>query len=221
MLARRILEFYRQLELRTKLPRGVSFMNPYQDEQAFDICSQFYNRFYNDTNKRTIILGINPGRFGGGITGVPFTDPIKLQERCGIINPFPKKPELSADFIYAMIDVFGGPEKFYSSFLISALSPLGFVKDGKNLNYYDIPQLQQAVEPFMIDCIRKQLDFGIEQRVAFCLGEGTNFKYLQKLNSKFDFFQRIEPLPHPRFVMQYKRKHVKEYVDRYVEALKG
>ncbi len=39
---------------------------------------------------RYLILGINPGRFGGGITGIPFTDPIRLQNICGIENDFQK-----------------------------------------------------------------------------------------------------------------------------------
>jgi hypothetical protein len=220
MLASKILDFYRQLRIVTPLPQGVGYMNPYQDKQAFDVCSEFYNKFYNDTRKRKMILGINPGRFGGGITGVPFTDPVKL-ESLGITNGFAKKSELSADFIYLMIDVFGGPAKFYGHYYISALSPLGFTKDGKNLNYYDIRELQDAVEPFMVDCLNKQLEFGIDRTTAFCLGEGDNFKYLSKLNRKFDFFDSIEPLPHPRFIMQYKRKKINDYVKTYLEKLES
>lgn len=220
MLARKILNFYKSLHIAVPLPKGVDYMNPYQDEKAFEVCSQFYNRYYNDARPRRIVLGINPGRNGGGITGVPFTDPVKLERICGIANPFPKKTELSADFIYLMINAFGGPEKFYGDFFISAPSPLGFVLDGKNLNYYDIRELQDAVEPFMIDCLKKQMELGVETRVAYCLGEGTNFKYLTKLNRRFNFFGDIEPLPHPRFIMQYKRKKLDEYVQLYVDKLK-
>jgi hypothetical protein len=219
MLSRKILAFYKSLSLTVKLPNGVAFMNPYQDKKAFEVCSAFYNKYYSDSGKRKMILGINPGRFGGGITGIPFTDPVKLETWCGITNEFAKKTELSADFIYLMIDACGGPEKFYGNYYISALSPLGFTKDGKNLNYYDIRELQEAVEPFMIDCLNQQLDFNIDNRTAYCLGEGTNYKYLMKLNSRFHFFDSIEPLPHPRFIMQYKRKKLQEYVDLYVEKL--
>ncbi|MFI5224347.1 MAG: DUF4918 domain-containing protein, partial [Nitrospirales bacterium] len=66
-----------------------------------------------------LILGINPGRLGAGLTGIPFTDPLKLQNICGIENTLPKKAELSADFIYTMISAFGGPEAFYKKFYFS------------------------------------------------------------------------------------------------------
>jgi hypothetical protein len=219
MLSRNILDFYRTLTITVPLPEGVSYMNPYQDKNAFAACTAFYNKFYNDQNGRKMILGINPGRFGGGITGVPFTDPVKLED-LGIVNAFAKKNELSADFIYLMIDAHGGPEKFYGKFYISALSPLGFVKDGKNLNYYDVRELQNAIEPFMVDCLNRQLDFGIDRRRGYCLGEGENYKYLSRLNSRFHFFDSIEPLPHPRFIMQYKRRKIQEYVEIYLDKLK-
>jgi hypothetical protein len=220
MMSNQILQFYQSLKLNAKLPKGVGFMNPYQDQKTFEITTRFYRKYYHDTESRKMILGINPGRFGGGITGIPFTDPINLEKFCGIENDFQKKPELSSTFIYQMIEAFGGSKKFYAEFYISALSPLGFVKEDKNLNYYDIPKLQTAVEPFIISCIQKQLSFNINREVAFCLGEGENFKYLLKLNQQHQFFSQIIPLPHPRFILQYKRKLLDEYIGRYLSALK-
>jgi hypothetical protein len=214
-----ILEFYQSLSLKAKLPKGVGFMNPYQDEKTFKVTTLFYRKYYHDTAARKIILGINPGRLGGGITGIPFTDPINLEKFCGIENDFQKKPELSSTFIYQMIGGFGGPEKFYGSYYFSALSPLGFVKEDKNLNYYDIPELQTAVEPFIIACIQKQLSFNINRDHAYCLGEGENYKYLLKLNQQHHFFSEITPLPHPRFILQYKRKKLNEYIDRYLSTI--
>lgn len=216
-----VLTFYQNLELNRRLPAGVSYMNPFLDKTAFDVTTRFYQTFYNDTNTRRIILGINPGRFGGGITGIPFTDPINLELHCGIPNDFQKKPELSSTFIYMMIDAYGGTKKFYKDYFISALSPLGFIKDGKNLNYYDIPKLKTAVEPFVIDCLQKQLSMNVNRVRAYCLGEGQNFKYLNGLNEKYNFFQEIIPLPHPRFIMQYKRRTLQEYIQRYVDTLKS
>jgi len=78
-----------------------------------------------------------------GITGIPFTDPVKL-EVLGIANDFQKKRELSSDFVYQMITAFGGANKFYQTFYISAISPLGFTKDEKNLNYYDVKRLTRT-----------------------------------------------------------------------------
>jgi hypothetical protein len=217
--APQILRFYKSIELKASLPEGVEYMHPYKNKDAFAITSLFYNRFYADSNSRKMILGINPGRFGGGITGIPFTDPINLELHCGIKNNFQKKPELSSTFVYMMIDAFGGAETFYKNYFITALSPLGFTKDGKNLNYYDIRELQSAVEPFVISCIKKQLTFNIDTEKGFCLGEGENYKYLQKLNDRYAFFKEIIPLPHPRFIMQYKRKQLMNYIERYLTIL--
>jgi hypothetical protein len=64
-----------------------------------------------------------------------------------------------------------------------------------------------------------QLKFGIDRKVAFCLGDGKNYKYLSKLNEEQKFFGKIIPLPHPRFIMQYKLKKKEEYIQSYVGKL--
>jgi hypothetical protein len=115
-----------------------------------------------------------------------------------------------------MIAVYGGPEKFYSKFYITAVSPLGFIKDGKNLNYYDVKELQSSIYDFIVDCFEKQLRFGVNKEICYCLGEGENFKFLLKLNLTHKFFKTIIPLPHPRFIMQYKRKSIDEFAKKYV-----
>lgn len=217
--ADQVLDFYKNLQITRPLPDGVVVLNPFHNSDSFFFCSQFYKKYYNDNGERTLILGINPGRHGGGVTGVPFTDPIKLEQYCGITNPFNKKPELSADFIYMMINAYGGTENFYRKFYISAISPLGFTKDGTNLNYYDIRELQYALKDFIVDSLMRQLSFGISRSVCYCLGEGENFKFLSRLNNELKIFEKIIPLAHPRFIMQYRRKKVDEYVNDYVEKL--
>jgi hypothetical protein len=214
-----VRSFYASLDIKAKLPAKVDVLHPYHEPAAKKYCTQFYNKFYNDSNPRTIILGINPGRFGGGVTGIPFTDPVRLEKYCGIENDLNKKTELSSDFIYRMIEAFGGAEKFYATYFMSAVSPLGFTKDGKNLNYYDQKDLEVAVHDFIIQSIRKQLTFGINRETAFCLGEGQNFKFLRKLNAEHAFFKKIIPLPHPRFIMQYRRKQLDEFVALYLRTL--
>ena len=217
-LADQILSFQKNLKLNIKLPKGVQAMNPYQDKIALSLCEKFYKKFYGDEGPRTMILGINPGRHGGGITGIPFTDPVKL-ESLGIKNDFQKKRELSADFIYQMIDGYGGAKEFYQKFYFSAISPLGFTKDEKNLNYYDVKGLPELLDKFIVECMNLQLLWGLNKTICFCLGEGENFKFLNKLNTKYSFFEEIISLPHPRFIMQYRRKKVKEYIDLYLQRL--
>ena len=214
--SKKILSFFKTLHLNVDLPSGIEVMNPFKDKTTFSLCDIFYNKYYNDNNNRHLILGINPGRFGGGITGIPFTDPIRLQNICGIENTFQKKQELSSVFVYEMIHSFGGPELFYNNFYISSISPLGFTKDNKNLNYYDDRNLESSIKDFVIDCLKKQIKFGLNTDIVYCFGEGKNLAYLTKLNNEMKFFEKIVALPHPRFIMQYKLKKKDEYIDRYL-----
>ncbi|MCF8301764.1 MAG: DUF4918 family protein [Bacteroidales bacterium] len=218
-LADRIIAFNEQLQLDVELPERISVMNPFNNDGVKAVCREFYKKYYDDNKKRILLLGINPGRFGAGVTGIPFTDPVRLQEKCGISNGFVKRPELSSDFIYQMIDRFGGPAGFYARYLISAVSPLGFVKNGKNLNYYDDKVVKHAVEPFILWSLRQHLSFGIKTDTVICLGEGENYNYLQKLNKREGLFKEIIPLAHPRFIMQYRRKKLQDYLDTYYKTL--
>jgi hypothetical protein len=216
-----IIRFLTGLTPDFSLPAGIGVMNPYEREAARKVVSAFYSKYYPDDTPRTFLLGINPGRFGAGITGISFTDPIRLEEVCGIPNPFDKRQEISSVFIYEMIKAYGGPEKFYGRFYITAVCPLGFVKEGKNINYYDVRELQEAVTPFIVSTIREQLAFGANRERAFCVGEGKNYKFLLNLNKEHHFFEEILPLPHPRFVMQYRYKKRDEYVRKYIEVLRS
>lgn len=217
--AEAILQFYRELNPRFEAGNDIEIMNPFQNEASWKFAELFYRKFYNDAGKRIFIFGINPGRFGGGITGIPFTDPVRLETACGIPNEFRKLPELSSIFIYEVIEEYGGTEKFYKDFFITALSPLGYTKNGINLNYYDDMQLLLQSQPFILECINKQIASILASNTCFCLGEGTNYKIFSRLNEQYHFFREIIPLPHPRWVMQYRRKRIKEFARHYVEKL--
>lgn len=218
--ADRVLAFYRLLQPPDiPLPTSFSWLFPYEQAETQRVMALFYQKYYADDQPRFFLFGINPGRFGAGITGIPFTDPVRLEQDCDIPNAFPKKQELSAQFIWQVIRAFGGPERFFRQFYITALSPLGFLRNGVNVNYYDDPQLLRAVEPFLVWNIRTQMAFGVRREVAFCIGEGQNFRVFQRLNAGHSFFDRITALPHPRWVMQYRRKSTGDYVKQYVQAL--
>ena len=219
-LAEKINRFNKNLHLSAKLPGGVEVMNPFQEDVVYGLSRQFYNRFFSDNQPRKLLLGINPGRFGAGVTGIPFTDPVKLKENCGIQNDLKKTTEPSAGFIYDMIDAFDGPGSFYSKYLFHAVCPLGFTKKGKNYNYYDDKSLEKAVTPFIIESLRKFTGFEIETDLCFCLGNGKNYSFLQKLNDREKFFREIIPLPHPRWIVQYRRKKYDEFIRLYLDTLK-
>lgn len=219
LVSDQILNFYQSLTPPAQLPKEVVTLNPYQTAKGWDSTVQFYKKYYADQHGRKMLFGINPGRFGGGITGVPFTDPIRLEEICGIANSFQQREELSAKFIYDIISAYGGPETFYSQFYITGMSPLGYVLDGKNFNYYDLPDWKDIFEADMVKWITRQLQFSIDTSVAYSIGQGQNLKFLKQLNDKHGFFEEIVPLPHPRWVMQYRLKRKQEFIDEYLVKL--
>lgn len=214
-----IVKFLQELHIDARLPKGVEVLDPYSNPVTLELTDRFYKKYYHETKPRTLLLGINPGRFGSGLTGISFTDPIKLEKICGIPNDLPKKAELSGDFVYAMIESYGGPEAFYSEHFISSVCPLGFIKDGVNINYYDIPALQKAVTPFIVKSINELIAIGGKTERVFIIGEGDNFKFFNKLNLEHQWFTNVLSLPHPRFIMQYRRKRLKEYVDQWLHTL--
>jgi hypothetical protein len=220
LLSTEILRFYQGLSPDFPMPDGVSVMHPYGEPEVWKAVKQFYQKFYADHHSRVILFGINPGRFGAGVTGVPFTDPIRLEKICGVPNPFEKRFELSSEFIYEVVEAWGGADAFFGRFFVSALSPLGFLREGKNLNYYDDKVLCREATPFILDCVRRQKQMCGGEDVAFCLGEGTNYKFFTRLNAAHGLFRKIIPLPHPRWVMQYRRKSKQSFVQLYVRRLR-
>ncbi|RYZ54003.1 MAG: DUF4918 family protein [Chitinophagaceae bacterium] len=217
--AEQLYQFYTSLQPSQTLPNGVQWLYPQQNEEVLDVLRRFLQKYFNDTGKRQLFLGINPGRFGAGVTGVNFTAAKQLTENCGITHPFRQGSEISAEFIYAMIEAFGGPEAFYRKYFIGSVCPLGFVKGGKNINYYDDKELLQAVEPFIIQSIEAQLRLPVDRHRCLCIGGEKNFRYLSGLNSRFGWFKEIVPLPHPRFIMQYRRKEIAPFIQLYLDAL--
>lgn len=219
-LSEKILQYHFNLSTDIKLPDGVQWLNPYQEPETQRCMRAFYTKYYSDNAARTMILGINPGRFGAGITGVPFTDPIRLEKECGIENTFAKRQELSSVFVYDVVNAYGGGDAFYHQMYISAICPLGFTKDGKNYNYYDEAVLMKCVEPFIINHLKAQLEFGVLSERVYCLGQGKNAQFLIDINSRLHFFKEIIPLPHPRWVMQYRLKRKEEFIQTYLSAFR-
>lgn len=226
--AERVVAFNKNLRFEADLPEGIRVMNPFQENAgALAASAAFYHKYYNDNKPRRLILGINPGRFGAGLTGVPFTDPKRLLECCGIdAYQGPPAHEPSSVFVYEVIRQYGGEAAFYGDWYINSICPLGFTAPGKkgrevNFNYYDRKDLQQAATPFMLNCLRQQLAFPIATDVCFCLGTGKNAAFITALNRQHHFFGRVAPLEHPRYVIQYKSKSMQHYVDKYLALLKA
>jgi hypothetical protein len=217
--AENLYRFYSTLEPPENIPAGIEWLYPQKDLEVMKVVEKFLHKYYNDESPRTLMFGINPGRFGAGVTGVNFTAPRQLFEQCGIAHQFKNQSELSAEFIYEMINRYGGPEKFYIKYFIGSVCPLGFIKNGRNINYYDDKDLLATVEPFIISTISQQVSFHANRKKAFSIGGEKNYKYLSKLNHRFNWFEEIIPLAHPRFIMQYRRKTKDVFIKDYLSKL--
>ena len=219
MLCDEILEFYFKLPKPTDLPDGIEIIYPFEDEETKRVMRLFFKKYYSDTNPRHILFGINPGRNGAGMTGVGFTDPVLMEEVCGIPNTLEKTNELSASFICEVVEAYGGPKKFYGDFLFATVLPFGLLKNGRNYNYYDDAKTVEYFKPFIYESVQKQMTFsGIKPTIA-TIGQGKNLDFLKKLNNELELFDHIEILPHPRWVMQYRRKEKERYIKEYIEVL--
>lgn len=218
--AEHLIHFYTSLKPNPQLPNEVQWLYPQQQPEVVDLMTVFFTKYYNDALPRTLLLGINPGRFGAGVTGVNFTAPKQLNQYCGIQHPS-LQSELSAEFIYEMIEAYGGVQSFYKHHFIGSVCPLGFVQRGKNINYYDDKLLLQAVEPFIINNLKRLLSFNVNKGKCICIGGEKNYRYLSTLNEKHLFFNEIIPVPHPRFIMQYRRKQKEAFIQQYLLALKN
>ncbi len=216
--AQKVLDYHFTLPTKLPLTKGVEMIYPFAHPETISVMTQFFHRYYHDSNPRHFIFGINPGRFGSGITGVGFTDAAHLESHCGIKNSFSKRVETSSEFIYEVIEAYGGTSAFYKDFYITSVSPVGFTKEGNNYNYYDDKALRAKLEKFIIHNIQTQLNFGQKNRDIICIGQGKNLKYLQELNKRYTLFDTIHALPHPRWVMQYKRKEKSKHIDAYLEV---
>lgn len=222
----KVIEFNRNLNFTGRLPDGFRVINPYRENpETWAVMSRFYRKYYNDAKQRRFIIGINPSRYGGAVTGVPFTDTKRLESVCGIRMTTARTHEISSVFMYEMIGEYGGPDAFYRDFYINSPFPLAIVrrtKEGKwlNANYYDDPLLFEATADFMLSSLRKHIGLGLDTSEVFVLGK-KNAVYLQKLNRAAGLFGRLTVLEHPRFIQQYKSKEKKMYIDKYILTLNG
>lgn len=220
----KVIDFNRHLEFSGELPEGFRVLNPYQDNPETMVkMEQFYHKFYNDSNKRKFIIGINPSRHGAGVTGVPFTDTKRLESECGIKMESAHTHEISSVFLYDMISQYGGTTNFYNQFYINSPFPLAIVRKNKegnwlNANYYDDRTLFENVKKFMIKSLQDHISLGLDISEVYVLGK-KNALFIQKLNEEAKLFENINVLEHPRYIQQYKSKEKQMYIDKYILTL--
>lgn len=219
-----VINFNKHLQYNGELPEGFQVLNPYlENQETMQVMQRFYHRYYNDSAIRKFIIGINPGRHGAAVTGIPFTDTKRLQSVCGIEMKSAHTHEISSVFVYDMIAAYGGAAKFYKDVYINSVFPLAIIRQAKNnkwvnANYYDDPVLFEELKAYMIHSLKMNIDLGLDATEVFVLGK-KNAAFLQKLNREAKLFERLTILEHPRYIQQYKSKEKEAYIDKYIIAL--
>lgn len=221
--ADRVIEFNRNLTFAGQLPPAFRVMNPFiENPETMRVMEQFYKKYYSDNCQRRLILGINPGRHGAGVTGVPFTDSKRLESFCGIVMKSAHTHEVSSVFIYDMIMAYGGVERFYRDFYINSPFPLAIIRQSEsgnwiNTNYYDDLQLFEMLKEYMKETLKRHIALGLDRSEIYILGK-KNADFIYKINQEERLFGRLVPLEHPRYIQQYRSKERQNYIEKYLKA---
>lgn len=139
--------------------------------------------------RRALLLGMNPGPWGMGQTGVPFGDVAWVRDWMGIhakasppAKVHPKRPVLGFDSkrrepsgnrLYGWADArWGSADSFFGEFYITNYCPLLFFNDaGTNLTP---PQLRKSETSALYDaCDRHLVDVVRALRPEYVVGVGT------------------------------------------------
>lgn len=224
----KVLDFNEWLaNVSLNLPDSYSINNPFNGdnkEKIREITNKFYKKYYNDSNKRYLILGSSPARRGTAVTGIPFEDANHLYKETGIMIDNFYINKSSSDFLYEVMKQYGGCEKFYGDFFMEFVCPLGIININSkgnevNSNYYESKKLEKALYSFIVASLQKLISIGIDTSVCYCIGSGENFKFLLRINEQYHFFEKIIALEHPRFIMQYNSKNKDKYLEKYLSVL--
>lgn len=228
-VADRILQFNQELaETTLELPPGFAVLNPFsgpQKERVHEVTTAFYRKYYDDDRPRRLVLGSSPARRGTAVTGVPFEDAKLLESETGVDVDGYAVSRSSAGFLHDVIRRYGGRTRFYAEFVMSFVCPLGLVRtkpQGRevNCNFYENKKLLELLHAFIVDALERQVTFGTDTSVCYCIGSGENFKFLSKVNEGQRFFKKIVPLEHPRFITQYNGARTEEFAEKYLNAFR-
>lgn len=191
---------------------GISILSNF--ENNLELIKQFREKYIIPNKPKIVLCGINPGRYGAGLTGIPFIDFNSLA--CLLPNIQENKSEKSASFIFSIIKEIGIIE-FFKTFYLTNLSCLGFTKNNKNYNYDQLnTEAQNVLFAFFCNEMKE-----IEPSAIIPLSEQVE-KDLYKMQFKsllsYDI-KILKHLPHPSYITTFKRKYEEDFKIEYNERL--
>lgn len=177
---------------------------------------EFHKKYVQLNSPKIVMCGINPGRNGAGITGIPFIDTNSLSKMLpDIANP---KTEKSAKFFFSIIEEFGIDE-FYSNIHVTNMSWFGFYKldNGTNVNYNSLPE---EIQNFLIDKFVEEMNF-IKPDVIIPIGDIVNWELLYNLKKRDRINAEIAPrLYHPAYRLVDRNTYI-ETLTQYLNKIKS
>jgi uracil-DNA glycosylase len=171
----------------------------------------FWEEFYAHAVPRVVICGLNPGRLGASKTGIPFVDFQSLSQLVSGIQR--SDAERSSSFFFKVVQSFG-IERFFQSFYVTNVASVGFVRDGKNLNYPELPAAALSI----VECNFLEEMKIIQPSHVISLGTEVQRTVKTLLTSDVDCSLR---LPHPAWVTTYRGSELDQWVKKYVTTLKS
>lgn len=200
-------------ELKELEREGISILPGFK-EQA-ELVRMYYNQFYSKSGPRIVFCGINPGQYGAGKTGVPFIDFDGISRLLpGFGRP---DKERSSQFMLSIIEEyeFGA---FHDAVYMTNISWYGFLRNGKNLNYYVLPRIvrHRFIESFVeeMNIVQPSFIVPLSEEV------GRTLRQLVK-DGKLNY-PIAERLPHPlhgSFPMNLKKTRMRYHT--CIEQLTG
>lgn len=169
----------------------------------------FWRTYYGSAVPRVVLCGINPGRHGAGKTGIPFLD---FQSLVQLISGIDRHDsERSAGFFFQVVRQFG-VEAFFHSFYVTNVASVGFCREGKNLNYNELPE--SALEVVERNFLQEMK--AVRPTHVVSLDKVVQQTMRKLLPATVDCSMR---LPHPSWITTYRAKEIDEWAARYLAAL--
>lgn len=189
-----MLNFYDEIRNVNELKQeNVTVLNEFIKNEKF--MRKFYEEYIdnNIVDIKVVMCGINPGKYGAGKTGIPFIDFNSLSEL--LLNVQRNDSERSAEFFYSVIKKYGA-KKFYSNIYVTNICSIGFVKESKNYNYYQLPEnIKEIINMNFLDKMKI-----VKPNVIIPLSKDVEktLKYI-KSNGKLEGVLIDSRLNHPYF----------------------
>lgn len=179
-----------------------------------DNIEKYYDKYVDFDSDKIVLCGLNPGRFGAGLTGVPFIDFKSLSKMLSNIKK--DDGESSAQFFFELVKKFG-IEKFYKICYVTNISKFGYSKksSAKNVNY---PKLPNSAQDWLFKRFIEEMNL-IKPKVIIPLSDDVA-KTLKVLTQAQQLDYKIAPkLNHPAWVMTYKKKDKNLWLQKYYETI--